>query len=71
MLYGDNELQLWWRRLSESERTELFERAIEAAEQKMRNRDLANFYTSLKSQWDLKKSLSPGQLVSLRKWHRD
>lgn len=66
MNYTDVELKRWWDGLAEAARQELLQKMVENAKDEI----FCEFAMSLRSQWDLRKSLSPRQLAAIKKWER-
>lgn len=64
MIHSDDELQLWWKRLSRAEQSDLLATMID----KMSNPDFA---ISLSERYESGEEFSAKQLAAIRKWHRD
>lgn len=67
MVYTDEELIKWWKDYSKSAKAELFDRILEALDEKDNYRGMVNDW---KRRTENGLDLSPKQIGSLRKWVR-
>lgn len=66
MHHTDAELKRWWDGLAEAARQEILQTMVECAKDEI----FCEFAMSIRRQWDLRKSLTPRQLASVKKWER-